>query len=72
VDPTVDAGSYVCSVRGNSGETARREIQLTVNSEYVKRSVQTAFVKEQPFFDSSASSHHLQNAALSMKTDTPD
>jgi hypothetical protein len=37
VDPTVDAGSYVCSVRGNNGELARREVQLTVNSEYVKR-----------------------------------
>jgi hypothetical protein len=37
VDPTVDAGSYVCSVRGNKGELARREVQLTVNSEYVKR-----------------------------------
>jgi hypothetical protein len=36
VDPTVDAGSYVCSVRGNKGELARREVQLTVNSEYVK------------------------------------
>ncbi|XP_069687424.1 cell adhesion molecule Dscam1 isoform X3 [Periplaneta americana] len=32
VDPAVDAGSYVCSVRGNSGELARREIQLTVNN----------------------------------------
>jgi translation initiation factor 2 gamma subunit (eIF-2gamma) len=37
VDPTLDAGSYVCSVRGNNGELARREVQLTVNSEYVKR-----------------------------------
>lgn len=35
VDPAVDSGSYVCSVRGNSGEPARREVQLTVNSEYV-------------------------------------
>jgi hypothetical protein len=37
VDPAVDAGSYVCSVRGNSGELARREVQLSVNSEYVTR-----------------------------------
>jgi hypothetical protein len=37
VDPTVDAGSYVCSVRGSKGELTRREVQLTVNSEYVKR-----------------------------------
>lgn len=35
VDPAVDTGSYVCSVRGNSGELARREVQLMVNSEYV-------------------------------------
>ena len=35
VDPAVDSGSYMCSVRGNSGELFRREVQLTVNSEYV-------------------------------------
>ncbi|PSN48897.1 Down syndrome cell adhesion molecule-like protein Dscam2 [Blattella germanica] len=32
VDPAVDAGSYTCTVRGNTGELARREIQLTVNN----------------------------------------
>ncbi|XP_046991962.1 Down syndrome cell adhesion molecule-like protein Dscam2 [Schistocerca americana] len=32
VDPSVDAGSYVCKVRGTTGEVARGEVQLSVSS----------------------------------------
>lgn len=32
LDPSTDAGSYTCSVATPSGELARREIQLIVNS----------------------------------------
>jgi Down syndrome cell adhesion molecule len=32
IDPSHDAGSYTCIVRTRSGEEARRDIQINVNS----------------------------------------
>lgn len=42
VDPN-DAGTYTCMVRARSGETASRDIRLTVSSEYL-------WIKMQSFF----------------------
>lgn len=32
IDPTHDEGMYTCIVRGRTGEEARRDIQITINS----------------------------------------
>lgn len=34
VDSNQDAGIYTCIVRSRTGEEARRDMQLTVNSKY--------------------------------------